>query len=188
MASKKAKTKKVVRVKLPKDKVAALKSGKKVAKTSKTAAKTAKAAPKSKVKARAGRVPFTSLFSLASSLIPFANTVCDGIEKVKNLVRQPDHKDYVAWAIPGTTGTFKRVGGLWVHGGVLCVQIRWMTAEVLAKAKKLGLTVYGTQKADLKCNRVHVTDAKSAKAVVDLLNMQSKAIEEGTTGSTNLNT
>lgn len=188
MVTKKAKIKKTVKVKISKDKLDALKKGKKIAKTSKTAAKTAKAAPKAKVTARAGRVPFTGLFSLASSLIPFANAVCEGIEKVKNLARQADHKDYVAWAIPGTTGTPKRVGGLWVHGGVLCVQIRWMTADVLAQAKKLGFTVYGTQKNDLKCNRVHVTDVKSAKAVVELLNLQSKAIAEGTTGSTNLNT
>lgn len=180
------KTKKAVKIKIPKAKADALKAGKKVVKA-KTAAKTAKAAPKTKIKAKGGRVPFTSLFSLANSLVPLANIIAKGIEKAKGVLRQPDHKDYVAWATPGTTGTPKRIGGLWVHGGVLCVQIRWMSPEVLEKAQKMGFTVYGTLKADLKCNRIHVGTESQAKQVVELLEMQAKAIAEGRTGSSNLN-
>ncbi len=137
---------------------------------------------------RTARVAFNDLFTLSSNLFPLAKAIQAGIVKVKGIEEQLVHKHHVAWAVRGITGAFKRVGGLWEHSKTLCLQIRWMSQEVLDRAKKMGFVVYGTPLADLKCNMVRITDEKHVKQAVELLEMQAKAIVEGRTGSSNLNT
>jgi len=176
--SKKAKVlKKLPKAKpLLKKKVPAVVTPKKAAKVTKTReAKAAYGGP-------------DGLFMLTTGHVTLAEAIAEGIQKVKGVLEQAAHKDYVAWAVPGKSGSAKRIGGLWVHGGQLCLQIRWMTPEVLEAAKEMGFTVLGTPEHNLKCNRVNVTDAKSAKDAVKLLGMQAKALQDGTAPSQNCNT